>query len=589
MAFDGIVISNIVRDMKEKLVGGRIMKISQPEKDELIITIKNYDQYRLFLSADASLPLVYLSSSRKEAPLNAPNFCMLLRKHIGSAKIVDVYQPDFERIINIELEHLDEMGDLCKKTLIIEIMGKHSNIIFCDSEKKIIDSIKHVSGAVSSVREVLPGREYFITKTMDKQDPTLISEETFKNSVLSFKGELSKAVYMSLTGFSPLAANELVSRAGFDSDMNTEQLTEDLGHHFYNVFNNFREEILNGEYKPCIAYREEEPIEFAAFDLSVFRNDSTVELKYFDSISKVLETYYSGRNLVTRIRQKSTDLRRIVTNAYERVVKKYDLQTQQLKDTEKRDKYKLYGELLTTYGYGIEPASKEAVVNNYYTNEDIRIPLDPDFTAIENAKRYYDKYSKLKRTFEAVTVQLEQTTEELEHLDSIKVALDIAMVEDDLTVIRNELVEYGYIKGHFGTKDNHKQKKNSGSRIKSVPMHYVTEDGFHMYVGKNNYQNDELTFKFANGGDWWFHAKKLAGSHVIVKCEGRELPDKVYEQAAALAAYYSKAGKNEKVDVDYLERKNVKKPNGARPGYVIYYTNYSMTVVPSIEGLKVEP
>lgn len=585
MAFDGIVISNIVRDLKEKLVGGRVLKISQPEKDELILTVKNYNQYKLFISADASLPLIYLSSEKKEAPLNAPNFCMLLRKHLGTARITDVYQPEFERIINIELEHLDEMGDVCHKRLIVEIMGKHSNIIFCDTEGKIIDSIKHVSGAVSSVREVLPGRDYFITKTQDKLNPMLVREETFIEKIRGFNGELGKAVYMCLTGFSPLSANELVFRTGFDPDMNCAELTEDYGKHLYNIFSSFMQELEEGSYKPCIVYKNDEPVEFAATELTLYENVSEYSIRYFDSISEVLETYYSERNLVTRIRQKSADLRKVVANCYERISKKRDLQLQQLKDTEKREKYKLYGELLTTYGYNIAPESKSAAVNNYYTGEDIQIPLDPDFTAIENAKRYYNKYSKLKRTFEAVTVQLEQSNEELQHLDSIKVALDIALLEDDLTAVRNELADFGYIRGHFGTKDNVKNRKNSGSRIKSAPMHFVTEDGFHIYVGKNNYQNDELTFKFATGGDWWFHAKKMAGSHVVVKTEGRELPDKVYEQAAALAAYYSKAAKNEKVDVDYLERKNVKKPNGARPGFVVYYTNYSMTVYPSTEGL----
>lgn len=585
MAFDGIVISNIVRDLKEKLVGGRILKISQPEKDELILTVKNYNQYKLFISADASLPLIYLSSEKKEAPLNAPNFCMLLRKHLGTARITDIYQPEFERIINIELEHLDEMGDVCHKRLIVEIMGKHSNIIFCDTEGKIIDSIKHVSGAVSSVREVLPGRDYFITKTLDKLNPLEASEEEFIEKLKSFNGELGKALYMGITGFSPLSANEVVFRAGFDTDMNCAELSEDYGLHLYRVFSSFMQELKEGNYRPCIVYKNDEPVEFAATELTLFEKTPDHSVKFFDSISEVLETYYSERNLVTRIRQKSADLRKVVANCYERISKKRDLQLQQLKDTEKRDKYKLYGELLTTYGYNIPPESKSARVNNYYTGEDIEIPLDPQFTAIENAKRYYNKYSKLKRTYEAVTVQLEQSNEELLHLDSIKVALDIALLEDDLTAVRNELIDFGYIRGHFGNREEKSRKKNSGSRIKSSPMHFVTEDGFHIYVGKNNYQNDELTFKFASGGDWWFHAKKMAGSHVVVKTEGKELPDRVYEQAAALAAYYSKAAKNEKVDVDYLERKNVKKPNGARPGFVVYYTNYSMTVYPSVEGL----
>lgn len=601
MALDGIVIANIVKDMRGKLVGGRILKIQQPEKDELLITIKNYDQYRLFISADASLPLIYLASSKKEAPMTAPNFCMLLRKYIGTARIVDISQPEFERIVVFDLEHLDEMGDLRRKKLIVEIMGKHSNIIFCDEHNMIIDSIKHISAAVSSVREVLPGREYFIPKTQEKLDPTAVTERDFIEKICGYPGTLTKAVYMNLTGFSPVMANELIFRAGLNPEMNATELAGDIATHFYKCFERFRASITTGAFSPCIVYHGAEtdgggePVEFAALSLSIYDRQKDMRTVFFDSISDVLEEYYAKKNLMTRMKQKSTDLRHLVGNAMERAVKKYDLQKKQLEDTQKRDKYKLYGELLTTYGYGIAEGAVQAVVNNYYTNEDITIPLDEQLTAIENAKKYYEKYSKLKRTYEAVSEQLVQTGEEMEHLDSIKVALDIASCDEDLNTIKNELVEFGYIKGHFGRLNvkgagvkGSKGRSGSyvgGNREKSKPLHYVTGDGFHIYVGKNNYQNDELTFKLANGGDWWFHAKKNAGSHVIVKTEGRELPDRVYEQAASLAAYYSKSRDGQKVDVDYLERKNVKKPNGAKPGFVVYYTNYSMTVTPGTEGL----
>lgn len=622
MAFDGIVIANIVKDLKEKLVGGRILKIQQPEKDELIITIKNYDQYRLFISADASLPLIYLSSGKKEAPLSAPNFCMLLRKYIGTARVVDIYQPGFERVVVFELEHLDEMGDVCRKKLVVEIMGKHSNIIFCEEMKTdqtageesedlsnggigswcIIDSIKHVSAAVSSVREVLPGRKYFIPGQEGKTDPTKIGEEEFVSKIKGYPGALSKAVYMTLTGFSPIMANELLHRAGFAPDMNAAELTTDMAVHLYRRFRDFMEGIENGEFSPCIVYTADgeendaskgAPVEFAAVELTLYSGTADKKTVFYDSISEVLETYYAGKNAATRIKQKSVDLRKLVSNAIERTVKKYEIQKKQLLDTEKREKYKLYGELLTTYGYGLETGAKSAELDNYYDGSRITVPLDPDISPLENAKKYYEKYSKLKRTYEAVTVQIKQTEEELEHLESVNVALNMASCDDDLDIIKSEMVECGYIKGHFGRKTNAfgkgkagNPRKNAGSREKSKPLHYVTEDGFHIYVGKNNYQNDELTFKLANGGDWWFHAKKSAGSHVIVKTEGKELPDRVYEQAAALAAYYSKAAAGTKTDVDYLQRRDVKKPNGAKPGFVVYYTNYSMTVTPGLEGLK---
>ena len=294
-------------------------------------------------------------------------------------------------------------------------------------------------------------------------------------------------------------------------------------------------------------------------------------------MSQVLETYYASKNVITRIRQKSSDLRRIVQTALERNYKKYDLQLRQLKDTEKRDKFRIYGELLNTYGYELAGGEKELSCLNYYTNETIRIPLDETKTAQENAKRYFEKYNKLKRTFEALTELTEETKRAIDHLESISAALDIALKEEDLTQIKMELTEYGFIKKHG---PNMKKQK-----VVSKPFHYLSSDGFHIYVGKNNYQNEELTFKLATGNDWWFHAKGIPGSHVIVKSEGKELPDRVFEEAGALAAYYSKGRDNEKVEIDYIQKKNIKKVAGAAPGFVIYHTNSSLVAVP---GNKLE-
>ena len=279
-------------------------------------------------------------------------------------------------------------------------------------------------------------------------------------------------------------------------------------------------------------------------------------------MSQVLETYYASRSTITRIRQKSSDLRRIVQTALERNYKKYDLQQKQLKDTEKRDKFRIYGELLNTYGYELSGGEKELSCLNYYTNETIRIPLDETKTAQENARKYFEKYNKQKRTFEALTELIQETKREIDHLESISASLDIALKEEDLTQIKMELTEYGFIKKHG---PNMKKQK-----ITSRPFHYLSSDGFHIYVGKNNYQNEELTFKFATGNDWWFHAKGIPGSHVIVKSEGRELPDRVFEEAGALAAFYSKGRENEKVEIDYIQKKNIKKVAGAAPGFVIY-------------------
>lgn len=574
MALDGITVASLVTELDHTIKNARISKIAQPETDELLLTLKSPNgNYRLALSADASLPFVYLTETNKPGPMTAPNFCMLLRKHIANGRITAITQPGLERIIRFEVEHLDEMGDLQTKYLIVELMGKHSNIIFCTKDNRIIDSIKHVSAQVSSVREVLPGREYFIPQTQEKYDPLQTTLEEFTDKALSKPMPAAKAIYTTYTGISPVLANEICFRAGIDADLPAAALSSDEQLHLYNIFHWLMEDVRAQKFRPHIILKNGQPIDFAPVELTQYTD---LQNEYNESISYVLEQFYARRNAYTRIRQKSADLRRIVTTALERSHKKYDLQSRQLKDTEKRDKYRIYGELLHTYGYNIAPGSKSFTTLNYYTNEDITIPLDEQLTPAENAKKYFARYNKLKRTYEALEVQIAETQTELSHLDSIATSLNIAESEDDLVQIREELVSYGYIR----KKSNEKRQKS-----KSRPFHYLSSDGFHIYVGKNNYQNDELTFKFANGGDWWFHAKGMPGSHVVLKTEGKELPDRAYEEAARLAAYYSKGRENEKVEIDYLERKNVKKPNGAVPGYVIYYTNYSMAIAPDITGL----
>ena len=552
MAFDGIVVASLASELKHKLLNGRISKIAQPEADELLLTVKSTEgQYRLSISADASLPLVYLTSKNKPSPMTAPNFCMLLRKHISGGRIVDIWQPGLERIIHFTIEHLDELGDLCRKDLIVEIMGKHSNIIFCNEKGMIIDSIKHVSAQMSSVREVLPGREYFIPDTMKKENPLGIPEENFTQELLSKPMPVGKAIYNSFTGISPVVAEEICYLAGIDSSVPASEMSGDLLAHLYRQFTYFMEQVTESKFSPAIYYDGNEPKEFSSLLLTHFSN---YQVKSYDSISEVIRNYYSSRDLITRIRQKSSDLRRVVQTALERNRKKYDLQLKQLRDTESRDKYKVYGELIHTYGYNLEEGAKELEALNYYTNEMIKIPLDPQKTPQENAKKYFDRYNKQKRTFEALSELIKETKDEIDYLESVSKSLDIARSEDDLIQIKEELIESGFIR-----------RKQSAKKVKitSKPFHYISSDGFHMYVGKNNLQNEELTFHFANGGDWW-----------------------TFEEAARLAAHYSKNSGAEKVEVDYVEKKQVKKPNGSKPGFVVYYTNYSMMIDSDISGIQ---
>jgi len=573
MAFDGITTCCITDELNRKLTGGRIYKIIQPEKDALQITVRREkDQYRLLLSASPTLPLIYLTEKNMTAPANAPAFCMLLRKHLQNGRIVGISQPGLERVINIEIEHLDEMGDLCQKILIMELMGKHSNIIFCNDQGKIIDSIKHVSAMISSVREVLPGREYFIPSTSDKKE--LIACTSYAD-ILCKPVEIYKAIYSAFTGLSPCIAHEICSKADVDSSKPATALSQAEKNSIEKQLSCLADIIKKREFSPTIYYENSIPCEYSAIPL-VSSYSSYTSRKY-DSISALIYDYYSERELYTRIRQRSTDLRRIVTTIYERNIKKYDLQIRQLKDTEKRDKYRIYGELLNTYGYSAALGDKSLTCDNYYTSEEITIPLDETLTASENAKKYFEKYNKLKRTYEALTELIVSTKAEIDHLDSVLVSLSIAQSEEDLKQIRQELVLSGHIKS------NSKGKKE---RITSKPFHYVSDYGYDFYVGKNNLQNESLTFDFANGGDWWFHSKHAPGSHVILKVKpGEDVPDQAFVDAGKLAAHYSKIANQDKVEVDYTLRKNVKKPNGSAPGFVVYYTNYSLIADSDISKL----
>ncbi len=586
MAFDGITVACLTEELNRRLKGGRISKIAQPEKDEILLTVKAEENLRLLISANASLPLIYITEENKQSPMTAPAFCMLLRKHFNSARLTDIHQgfdggSGLERMVDLTVEHLDEMGDVRLKHLIVEIMGKHSNIILCDENYKILDSIKRVNSFMSSVREVLPGRDYFLPGAGEKADPLSMDEEQFKTAVLSKNLPISKAIYTGLTGISPQAADEMLRRAGIDGRLPANELSEDFGLHLFKCITRIMEDVKEGKFEPFMLLENGVPKEFSVIPLTECKNSETEE-KAYASVSKLLFDFYSERNAVTSIRQKSADLRKIVNTAVEREAKKLSLQQKQMEDTLKRDKYRVYGELLTAYGYGREAGEKTFNAFDYYSGEEIAIPLDADLTPIQNAKKYFDRYSKLKRTFEALSVYMEETKNALEHLNSIALSLEIATDENDLAQIRKELTDSGYIRFHA-----QKNGKGNGKvKLKSNPMHFVSPEGIHFYVGKNNLQNDELTFGLANGNDWWFHAKGCPGSHVIMQSGNNDVPDCAFEYAGALAAHFSSAAKNGKVEVDYVRKKEIKKPANAKPGFVIYHTNYSLVATTDISALS---
>lgn len=598
MAFDGFTTAALTREFAGRLVGARIYRIIQPEQDELLITFKPMIEkgggtVRLCLSADPTLPLAYLTDENHTAPASAPTFCMLLRKYLQNGKVTAIEQPGLERIIRFRIEHLNEMGDLCHHTLVIELMGKHSNIILLDENEVITDAIRRISSLVSSVREVLPGRPYFVPETQNKKNPFEETKEGFESALQSAGMPPAKFLVSSYTGFSNVISQECVHRTHLGQDRSCTDFTKEERNTFYEVFSGMLKDVKEGNFAPSIYYHlgsadvlaQGEPVEFSALPMTMYRD---LPKKDYDSISALVRDYYAQKNVVTRIRQKSQDLRHVVSTILERDIHKYDLQQKQLKDTKKRDQYRVYGELLNTYGYNIPEGAKSAELDNYYTGEKLTVPLDPTKTPQQNAKHYFDRYTKLKRTEEELTKITKEVKEEIDELEGIRHALDMATTEGDLKEIRTEMQQAGFIH----KKQDKNDRRTSGKTAPSKPLHYLSTNGFDLYVGKNNTQNDALTFHLANASDIWFHANDMPGSHVILRTGGKafeDIPDQDFEDAARLAAYYSSGAKNNpggRIEVDYLERRGVKKPNGARPGFVIYHSNYSINVPADITGIR---
>ncbi len=586
MALDGFSISNIIYELKNTIIGGRVDKIYQPEKDEIVLQIRNKgNAYKLLLTANASSPRLHFSNIQKENPINAPLFCMVLRKHLASGKIVDITQPNFERIVNIQVESINELGDYSIKTLIFEIMGKHSNIILIDDKNTILESIKHISFDKSSIREVLPSKTYVLPPSQDKKDPLKTNFDEFlyiiKNSIPT---KIQQLIYKSYNGISPILSSEICHNADIDPSKNIEELSNNQINDLYNSLNNIVMLNTQKQFNPQIIYNENESIlDFTVFDFNMFKH---LNKKYFSSISELLEFFYKSKDLTYRLNQKSQDLKRLISQNIERCVKKKDIQQKTLKDIENRDTLKLYGELITSNIYAIKKGMTKVKLNNFYSEnfEEIEIRLDPNLTPAENAQKYFKKYNKEKRTFIALQDQIKQNNEELLYLESVLSSVSSCTDEYDIKEIRAELSEQGFLKRQKNSKNN-KQKSNKRAK----PLHYISSDGFHIYVGKNNTQNDELTLRFAKPLDMWFHTKDIAGSHVIVVSEGKEIPNSTLNEAANLAAYYSKATNSSLVPVDYTPKKFIKKPNGAKPGMVIYETNKTAYITPNeklIENIK---
>ena len=578
MAFDGITVSAIKAEIEDKILGGRIDKVYQPEKDEIILGIRSMGQaYKLLLTSNASNPKFHFTQTNPSNPMTPPLFCMVMRKHLQSGKIIKIEQPDFDRILNIYVESLNELGDYSVKKLVLEIMGRHSNIILTDENNTILDCIKHIGHDTSSVREVLPGREYTLPPSQGKINTLELDNNDF-NEVLennpSF--EIQSVIYKNYTGISPIAASEICYRANVNGSTPVEALTDIQKEIVFNKFAELVEDIkANRFYPESITNEKGKTIDFSPIEMTQFNG---LEIKKYTSISELIESFYANRDFAYRIGQKTQDLRKLITQNIERCIRKKDIQMQTLRSIKNRDELRLKGELLTANIYSIKKGMTTVELPNYYSEnqELVAIELDSNKTPSENAQKYYKAYNKAKRTFEALKDQIKSNDEELAYLESVLTSVNNCTDEQDVKEIRRELREEGYVKKVKNQKD--KSKKHS------VPLHFISQDGFDIYVG--NIQNDELTLKFARPRDIWMHTKNIPGSHVIIVANGQTIPDTTLNEGAMLSAFYSKAKNSSKVPVDYTEKKNVKKPNGSKPGFVIYETNKTAYITTSEEEIK---
>ena len=580
MALDGLVIHSIVDELHKKLLGGKIDKVYQPENDEVVLHIRNNkENFKLVLSCSASNPRVYLVSDyKKENPINAPMFCMLFRKYIQGGNIVNISQVDFERIIKISVESFDELKEKTTKDIIIEIMGRHSNIILThSSNNKIIDSAKRIPPSVSRVRQILPGQTYVLPPKQDKLNPiTNISLNSFVDTLSSFDGPIFKAIYSKFLGISPVIAKEICFRANIDENLLVSEISSDDISKIYREFHNLFKYIKDNVYNPCMVIDTsiDKVLDFSCINLSLFSNLSIIN---DDSISKILENYYATKDIKDRIHQRSSDLRKSISIKLDRLYNKLNKQEKELIESENADIYKIKGELITSYIYMIEKGMESVEVANFYDPEykNIKISLNTNFTPSENAQKYFKKYNKLKTAKKEITSQMEITKEEIDYLENIMLSIENCENLAELMDIREELGKVGYLR----SKNNSKKE----TKLTTKPHEFVSSNGFKILVGKNNKQNDHLTLKVASNEDIWMHTKNIPGSHVIIKTEGKEVPDETIFEGAMLAAFFSKSKMSSQVPVDYTKKKNVKKPNGAKPGMVIYDTNNTIYVTPTEE------
>ncbi len=570
MPMDGLTLGFIARELSDALLGGRVDKVNQPERDELILAIRNNNtNHQLLLSASANHARAHLTAHKKPNPLEPPMFCMLLRKHLTGGRVTSVRQIGGDRILEIDIDAKDELGDRTTRTLVIELMGKHSNIMLLRSDGRIIDSARHVTDDISRVREVLPGLPYMRPPGQDRIPFDAVDESELSARLSAASGPLQKALAGCLTGLSAQSARELACRAAGDEDAHMDAC--DPREVARAVAAALR--AIQGEAEASILLADDgNPLDFAAFP---YRCRAALRRERYPSLSAAMDAFYETRDRTDRIAQKSSSLHRVLKNNIERCEKKRALQIDALTDAGRMDEYRVLGELITASQHKIQKGMKQVSLPNYYAEDmaETAVKLDEKLSPQQNAQRYFKLYQKARNAQRLAAEQKEKTEEELSYLEGQLHNLEKCAQESELNEIRLELEKEGYVRANH----NRRQLK---ALPPSQPLHFVSESGLHILVGKNNLQNDRLTGD-AQGNETWLHAKDMPGSHVIIA--SADVDEATLLQAARIAAHYSKGRDGSRVPVDYTLKKYVKKPSGAKPGYVIYTHQKTLFVEPRPE------
>ena len=572
MALDGIFLRHIKTELEQEALGARVSQIYQPNRDELVFALRTYGgNKKLLLSSRANSPRVNFCTKTPENPSQPPMFCMLLRKRIGGGKLVAVRQMDCDRVLFLDFECVNELGDTVMITVACEIMGMYSNIIVINSDGVIIDSLKRVDLTMSSRRLVLPNIKYELPEPQDKLNILTSTPEQIAERVRSLESEttLSKALLKVIQGVSPIVCRELEYRVFEGATNRVEGVFYDR---LITQLQRLKEVAENCSEKPCIVYREDgKPMDFCFMPVEQYGEFARVESK--DGFSQVLDAFYDERDTQERMRVKSQGLTKLLSNTCERIARKISKQQTELAQCENREQLRICGDLLQANLYRIERGAPFVDVENFYDEEGrtLRIKLNPAISPASNAQKYYKDYQKAKNAEAVLGEQIEKGKAELEYVESVLDTVTRAETEQELAQIREELTEQGYL---------HRQKGKQKNLSKLPPMEFTSSDGFRILVGRNNRQNDTLTLKTASKTDMWLHTKDIHGSHTIIIGEGREISDTAILEAARLAAYHSKARQSSQVPVDYTLVKYVSKPSGSKPGMVIYVNNRTVYVTP---------